>query len=66
MNKVNMVKQNFEFICKTWMKCMGAFASIHDIIQFVNTFYGISYAENSRETFRKQELHVPYRCFDRR
>lgn len=23
---------------------------IHDIIQFVNTFYGMSYAENSRET----------------
>ena len=30
---------------------------IHDIIQFVNTNYASSYAENSRETFRKQALH---------
>ncbi len=29
---------------------------IHDIIQFSNFFYGTAYAENSRETFRKQ-LH---------
>lgn len=30
---------------------------IHDIIQFTNKYYGASYAENSRETFRKQALH---------
>ena len=30
---------------------------IHDIIQFVNKFYKVNYAENSRETFRKQALH---------
>lgn len=30
---------------------------IHDIIQFVNTHYHRTYAENSRETFRKQALH---------
>ncbi len=30
---------------------------IHDIIQFANKFYGATYAENSRETFRKQALH---------
>ena len=30
---------------------------IHDIIQFVNTNYASSYAENSRETFRKQAMH---------
>lgn len=30
---------------------------IHDIIQFVNSCYRVDYAENSRETFRKQALH---------
>lgn len=30
---------------------------IHDIIQFSNINYGTTYAENSRETFRKQALH---------
>lgn len=30
---------------------------IHDIIGFINTYYGRTYAENSRETFRKQALH---------
>lgn len=30
---------------------------IHDIIQFVNTNYASNYAENSRETFRKQAMH---------
>ncbi len=30
---------------------------IHDIIAFSNQYYGTSYAENSRETFRKQAMH---------
>lgn len=30
---------------------------IHDIIQFINATYNKSYAENSRETFRKKVLH---------
>ncbi len=30
---------------------------IHDVIEFVNTNYNVSYAENSRETFRKQAMH---------
>lgn len=30
---------------------------IHDIIQFINANYNFSYAENSRETFRKQAMH---------
>lgn len=30
---------------------------IHDIIQFINENYNVSYAENSRETFRKQAMH---------
>lgn len=30
---------------------------IHDVIQFVNNNYKCTYAENSRETFRKQAMH---------
>lgn len=40
-----------------WSEATNEWVRIHDIIQFVNTFYGMSYAENSRETFRKQALH---------
>lgn len=41
----------------SWGEATNEWVRIHDIIQFVNTFYGLSYAENSRETFRKQALH---------
>lgn len=41
----------------SWSKVTNEWIRIHDIIQFVNTFYGMNYAENSRETFRKQALH---------
>ena len=41
----------------SWNEATNEWVRIHDIIQFVNTFYGMSYAENSRETFRKQALH---------
>jgi hypothetical protein len=40
-----------------WSEATNEWIRIHDIIQFVNTFYDMSYAENSRETFRKQALH---------
>ena len=30
---------------------------IHDVIAFSNNNYGTTYAENSRETFRKQAMH---------
>ena len=30
---------------------------IHDVISFIGKEYGIAYAENSRETFRKQAMH---------
>lgn len=33
---------------------------IHDIIAFIGENYGVIYAENSRETFRKQAMH-PFR-----
>ena len=35
----------------------NAWLRIHDIIKFINTHYDKAYAENSRETFRKQALH---------
>ena len=41
----------------SWSEATNDWIRIHDIIQFVNTFYDMSYAENSRETFRKQALH---------
>ena len=33
---------------------------IHDIMVFISENYGVKYAENSRETFRKQAMH-PFR-----
>lgn len=40
-----------------WDKATNDWMCIHDMIQFANSFYGTTYAENSRETFRKQALH---------
>lgn len=40
-----------------WGEAANEWLRIHDIIRFVNTFYGTTYAENSRETFRKRALH---------
>lgn len=40
-----------------WADAENEWIRIHDIIQFANKFYGATYAENSRETFRKQALH---------
>lgn len=41
----------------TWKSATNEWVRIHDIIQFVDINYGVKYAENSRETFRKQALH---------
>lgn len=41
----------------SWRDAENEWIRIHDIIQFANTNYGTTYAENSRETFRKQALH---------
>jgi hypothetical protein len=41
----------------SWNSATNEWIRIHDIIQFTNTNYGVTYAENSRETFRKQALH---------
>ena len=40
-----------------WNEAINKWIRIHDIIAFVNEFYGKQYAENSRETFRKQAMH---------
>lgn len=40
-----------------WSEATNEWIRIHNIIQFANTYYGTTYAENSRETFRKQALH---------
>lgn len=40
-----------------WDNASNEWLRIHDIIAFVNKNYNVSYAENSRETFRKQALH---------
>lgn len=40
-----------------WKDAGNEWIRIHDIIRFANTYYGSAYAENSRETFRKQALH---------
>ena len=41
----------------SWSDATNEWMRIHDIIQFVNVYYDMSYAENSRETFRKRALH---------
>lgn len=40
-----------------WTKASNEWIRIHDIIAFINDNYNKSYAENSRETFRKQAIH---------
>lgn len=40
-----------------WRMATNEWIRIHDIIAFVNENYGATYAENSRETFRKQAMH---------
>lgn len=40
-----------------WSKATNNWLRIHDIIVFAKQFYGVVYAENSRETIRKQALH---------
>ena len=42
---------------KKWQDATNNWIRIHDILQFTNEYYQTSYAENSRETVRKQALH---------
>lgn len=40
-----------------WSCAKNNWKRIHDIIAFIDIHYGVKYAENSRETIRKQALH---------
>lgn len=40
-----------------WSNATNEWIRIHDILQFTKEYYEITYAENSRETFRKQAMH---------
>ena len=40
-----------------WKNATNEWIGIHDIIVFSNENYGMSYAENTREAFRKQAMH---------
>lgn len=40
-----------------WREASNKWIRIHDVINYVNEHYCISYAENSRETFRKKAIH---------
>lgn len=40
-----------------WTNATNKWIRIHDVIAFIRDFYEVSYAENSRETFRKQAIH---------
>ena len=40
-----------------WNTATNEYIRIHDIMGFIKQNYGVAYAENSRETFRKQAMH---------
>ena len=40
-----------------WQISKNEWIRIHDVIRFIDKYYGVSYAENSRETIRKQAMH---------
>lgn len=40
-----------------WESASNEWIRIHDIIAYTKQVYGVAYAENSRETFRKQAMH---------
>lgn len=41
----------------SWKNATNGWIRIHDVISYTKEFYSVSYAENSRETFRKQAMH---------
>lgn len=41
----------------SWPNATNEWIRIHEVIAFANEKYGTTYAENSRETFRKQAMH---------
>ncbi len=63
------VKQQADLCCFTllamanikeqdeWFDATSRWIRIHDVIAYTKENYGVAYAENSRETFRKQAMH---------
>lgn len=63
------VKQQADLCCFTllamadineqdeWFDATSSWIRIHDVIAYTKENYGVAYAENSRETFRKQAMH---------
>lgn len=41
----------------SWLSATNEWIRIHDIIAYTKEFYGVTYEENSRETFRKKAIH---------
>ena len=41
----------------SWADATNSWFRIHDVIAYTKENYGVTYAENSRETFRKQAMH---------
>ena len=41
----------------SWKKAKNTPIRIHDIIDFISKYYDFQYAENSRETIRRQSIH---------
>lgn len=41
-----------------WKEASNRWMRIHDILDFMNSHLGTSYAENTRETIRKQAIHL--------
>lgn len=41
----------------SWTNATNGWIRIHDVIAYTKENYGVAYAENSRETFRKQAMH---------
>lgn len=41
----------------SWSNAKNEWIRIHDVIVYIRENYGVSYAENSRETLRKQAMH---------
>lgn len=73
LRKINMpLRQQSSLCCLTllamaglkkntpWCDATNEWVRIHDIIYFIADNYSVIYAENSRETFRKQAMH-PFR-----
>ena len=40
-----------------WARATNNWIRIHDVIAYTKDNYSVTYAENSRETFRKQAMH---------